>query len=190
MQIEYEAKFLNINIEEVRAKLKNIGAQLVRPEFLMRRVVFVTPSKIENAWLRVRDEGDKITMSLKIDGGEKIHDQKESQIMISDFTAGCKFLESIGARKTAYQENKREVWKQSGVEFDIDTWPGLNTFLEIEGVSEEVVKKAASELGFDWSGAVFGSVGRLYIKELGINIDEAGSEIPEITFTNPPVLKK
>jgi len=34
MQVEYEATFANIDKDEVREKLKSIGAQLVRPEFM------------------------------------------------------------------------------------------------------------------------------------------------------------
>lgn len=36
MQIEYEATFPNIDKNEIREKLKNVGATLVRPEFLQK----------------------------------------------------------------------------------------------------------------------------------------------------------
>mgnify|MGYP001031532328 CR=1 FL=1 len=38
---------------------------------------------------------------------------------------------------------------------DIDTWPTIPTYLEIEGTSEEDVKKAAEILGFSWEQAEF-----------------------------------
>ena len=42
MNNEIEAQFLDINKDEVRKKLTEIGAKLVKPEVLMRRFVFDT----------------------------------------------------------------------------------------------------------------------------------------------------
>jgi len=79
MQIEYEATFPNINKNKVRQKLKQAGAKLVRPEFLQKRVTFNLPKGYSknHSWLRVRDEGDKVTMSYKLIDGDKIENQKE-----------------------------------------------------------------------------------------------------------------
>jgi adenylate cyclase class 2 len=88
MNIEYEAKFLNINKDKIRAKLKEIGANLVQAEILQKRMVFELPKghEIKGGWLRVRDEGDKITMSLKVVAGEKIEDQKEVCLKVNDLS--------------------------------------------------------------------------------------------------------
>jgi hypothetical protein len=67
----------------------------------------------------------------------------------------------------------------------IDTWPGLKPFVEIEGPDETIVKKVASELGFDFEKAVFGSIDLVYEKELGIP-SATISRLPEITFDAPP----
>ena len=74
MEIEYEATFTNINKEHIRQKLSSIGATLEREEYLQRRTVFNLPknNEIAGGWLRVRDEGDKITLSLKIVDGDRI----------------------------------------------------------------------------------------------------------------------
>ncbi|MCP6717994.1 MAG: hypothetical protein KJI70_00400 [Patescibacteria group bacterium] len=50
MKIEYEAKFTNIDKDEIRLKLKNIGANLIRSEFLQKRIVFNLPEghKLKN----------------------------------------------------------------------------------------------------------------------------------------------
>ena len=80
MDIEYEATFQNIDKKRVRQILKESGAKLSKKEFLQRRVVFNLHKghEIKGGWLRVRDETDKITMSLKIVDGNKIHNQKEA----------------------------------------------------------------------------------------------------------------
>ncbi|NBS41741.1 hypothetical protein EBS80_03705, partial [bacterium] len=60
MHIEYEATFENVDKDAIRAKLKEAGATLVRPEFVQKRVVFNLPKghEIPGGWLRVRNEGD------------------------------------------------------------------------------------------------------------------------------------
>jgi len=190
MNIEYEATFTQINKDQMRKKLREIGAKLIKSEFLMKRVVFIPPKKIKNGWMRVRDEGDKITMSLKIVGGRKITDQKEIELVIDDFNKGCKFSEAIGANKKSYQETKRELWHFNDVEITLDTWPGLKPIIEIEGKNEQEVKAVAEKLDFDWSKAIFDSIDYVYEKELGIPREVINNQTPEATFKNPPKLYK
>lgn len=186
MNIEYEATFTQINKDEVRERLKKAGAKLIRPEFLMKRMPFRPPKDIGNAWLRVRDEGDKITMSLKMITGDKITDQKENQIIINNFEEGVKFLEAIGAVKKSYQENLREIWHLDNVEICLDTWPGLKPLIEIEGKNERDVESIAKKLGFNWQDALFCAADKVYEQELGIPKDVIDNQTSEITFKNPP----
>jgi adenylate cyclase, class 2 len=64
----------------------------------------------------------------------------------------------------------REEWRWGEVAFDFDTWPGLPTFVEIEGPNEAAVRQAAATLGLDYSQARFGSVDEIYKSELGRDI--------------------
>ncbi len=186
MNIEYEATFIKINKDQMRQKLKEVGAKLIKPEFLMKRIVFHPPKEIKNGWMRVRDEQDKITMSLKIITGSKITDQKEVELTITDFDEGCKFLEAIGAKRKSYQETKREHWHYDGAEITIDTWPALNPFVEIESDNEKIVKEVSEKLGFIWQDAYFGATDEIYEKELGIPREIINQKTSEITFENPP----
>jgi len=38
---------------------------------------------------------------------------------------------------------------------DIDTWPRILSYVELEGPSEDKLKETAKLLGFDWNNAVF-----------------------------------
>lgn len=167
MQIEYEAAFPDIEKETMREKLKQVGAILVRPEFLQKRVVFDMPlgHEIAGGWVRVRDEGDKITMSIKIVNGDKIDDQKEMCLTVDSFEQGEVFLTTLGCKKKSYQETKRELWMLDGTEITIDEWPFLNPFVEVEGQSEEAVKQIAERIGFDYEQALFGAVDVLYMRQ-------------------------
>lgn len=177
MNIEYEATFWPITKDEVRVKLKAAGASLVKPEFMQKRKVFHLPSghEINGAWLRVRDEADKITMSLKIVDGENIENQKEVCLTIDDFENGVNFLKSIGAREKAYQETLREIWQLDGVEISLDEWPFLEPLVEVEGKSETKVKAVSDKLGFNWNEALFCSTDTIYSKKYNL---------PEIVFTD------
>jgi len=187
MQIEYEATFPNINKDEVREKLKSVGAKLIKPEFMQKRVVFNLPKghEVYGAWMRVRDEGDKITMSYKIVDNRqdrKIENQKEICLTVNSFADAEEILNSIGCEKKSYQESRREMWDLDGVEIDIDEWPFLEPYLEIESDGEERVKKVAEKLGFDYQKALFCSVDTLFKIKYGVPEEIINNSISEITF--------
>jgi len=187
MPIEYEATFLNINKEVMREKLKSVGAYLIRSEFLQKRIVFKLPTghEITGGWLRVRDEGDKIIMSLKIVDGDKIEDQKETCLTVSDFGSAVSFLEAIGCERKAYQESTRELWDLNGVEVTIDEWPFLEPYVEVEAKTEEDVVVASQLLGFDYSQALFCSVDTIYSLKYNIAPDVINNKTSEIVFGMP-----
>jgi len=184
MEIEYEATFVNINKDDIRKKLAEAGANLVREEFLQKRVAFNLPkdNHINEGWLRVRDEGDKITMSLKVVDGDQIHNQKETQLIVDDFEEARKFLAGIGSEEKAYQESKRELWDMDGVDITIDEWPFLEPFVEVEGKSEEQVKAISEKIGFNYTQAKFCSVDTLYNEKYNVSIDQINNHTPKILF--------
>ena len=193
MQIEYEATFTNIDKDDIRLRLKKAGATLVRPEYLQKRVVFNLPDghNIQGGWLRVRDEGNRITMSLKVVDGEGIESQREVLLEVNDFEKAEELLTLLAAQKKAYQENKRELWILNGVEITIDEWPFLEPFVEIEGDSENAVKQTSERLGFHYSAALFCSVTTLYGKKYNLPEATINNDVPRIVFDmENPFLKK
>jgi adenylate cyclase class 2 len=184
MRIEYEAKFTNIDVESFRKVLQTAGAELIKPEFLQKRTVFFFPqgNEVEGGWARVRDEGDKVTMSIKVVNGVKIEDQKEICLTVDSFEQAQLFLETLGCKQKSYQETKRELWMLDGVEIMIDTWPFFEPFVEIEGKSEEEVKHVAEKLGFEWTQAIFGAMD-LYTKKYShVTLDRMNNHTPLIVF--------
>jgi adenylate cyclase class 2 len=184
MQIEYEATFININKDEIREKLRSVGAELIRPEFFQKRVTFNLPAghEIKGGWIRVLDTGEKHILSLKIVDGSKIKDQKEININVGSFTDMVEFLKKIGCQKKAYQETKRELWILDGVEITIDEWPFLEPYVEVEGKSENEVKKVSEKIGFNYRDALFCCVSTLYSKKYNISEEIINNQIPKIIF--------
>src|ERR1051326_5098596 len=114
MQTEIEAKWLSIDIAETRKKLISEGATLELGERLMVRSIFDHADKrLEKigGWVRVRDEGDKITLSYKQLNDRTLHGTKEVTVVVDDFDNTCTFLKSIGLEQISFQETKRESWK-------------------------------------------------------------------------------
>jgi adenylate cyclase, class 2 len=185
MQIEYEAKFLDMEPERFRERLEQQGAILIKPETLMRRWAFVPTEKHDiHCWARVRDEGDKITMTIKRRTDYSLSGVKEAEVVIHDFEAGCAVLEAAGFVKATYQETLREAWQLGEVEITIDTWPGLAPYAEIEGPGEEAVKAVAERLEVDIEQAVYGGVTEVYEKA-GL-AKEVFLALTRVTFEEPP----
>lgn len=188
MDTEIEAKWLNINHDEMRNALKACGSINVQPERLMTRKVFDYEDKrLEKigGWVRVRDEGDKITMSYKQLSDRTIQGTKEVTVKVDDFEKACNFLESIGLKAYAYQETKRESWRLGNTEIELDTWPWIPSFIEIEAPSEDELKSTASILGLDYSQALHGSVETAYQAVYDVTEEEIDNW-DEIKFTEVP----
>lgn len=188
MNIEYEATFYPIDKDDVRSRLRRAGAELIRPEFTQKRMNFNLPQghEIDGAWIRVRDEGDKISLTLKIVDGDRIENQKEVITEVSDFEATQRLLEHIGCRPKAFQETRRELWRLDEVEIMIDEWPWLEPFVEIEGKSEAAVRLASEALGFDYTEAHFCAVDTLYAKRYGITKEEINNtKVAAFDLRNP-----
>lgn len=189
MKTEIEVKFLNIDSDQIRIKLKEIGATLKYPERLMKRKVYDYSDqrlRKEGAWVRVRDEGDGIiTLSYKKLVDRTLQGTKEITLDVSSFETMCDFLSACGFDSKSYQETKREKWIYGDTEITIDTWPWIPTFVEIESETEEEMLKVSNLLGFDWNKALHGSVETAYQNLFDVTDDEIdGWE--EITFTPVP----
>lgn len=190
MKSEIEAKFLNVNHDDLRAKLAELGATLDHPVRTMRRVVIHTPAMTEkNAFVRIRDEGSRTTITYKQFDEDSIDGAKEYEVEVSDFDTAVGLFTAAGLEHDTFQESRRENWRLDDAEVMLDEWPWLEPYIEIEGSTEESVRTLATKLGFDWSDAVFGGVANAYrvqyphIGEQGIT--EINQNWSVIKFSEP-----
>lgn len=168
---EIEVKFLDIDKEALEKKLEEIGARKVGSYFYKRRIFDYPDLRLnsESSWLRLRDEGEKVTLSFKKrigttsdDGSTNDGGMQEIEIVVSDFDKTGDLLLALGFIEKFYQENKRERWVKDGVEFDIDTWPKLPTYLEIEAGSWEKIDETIEWLGLNPEDKKVFSTGQIY----------------------------
>ncbi|MER6011054.1 class IV adenylate cyclase [Streptomyces bluensis] len=168
---EYEAKFLAIDVEVLRDKIRNAGGEQAFPKTMFTRLIFENDAVQGEQWLRLRDEGGKTTLTLKqVSDATHIGGTTEIEVEVSDLEKTAELLKAVGLRQVRYQQNYREEWQLDGITYDFDTWPDLPTFLEVEGPSEETVRRAVANLGLDYTDARFGSIDLIYKSEANRDI--------------------
>ncbi len=161
MKDEIEVKFVEVSVLDIQAKLKSINAELIYKNRLMKRAIMDFPDKLldkSDSFVRVRDEGNKITLTYKKFESYSVSGAKEIETVVESFDQTIKIFEAIGLEVLSMQESKRETWRLDSCIIEIDEWPWLKPYIEIEGNSEKELKAIASKLGLDWSKAIFGDV--------------------------------
>jgi len=190
MKTELEVKFANVNIEAIRQALQAAGAVCEQPMRLMKRALVEEPHhQAEHAFLRIRDEGDKTTLTFKRRAdpdAASIDSVKELEVEVSDFDKTVEIFSEAGWKYKTFQESKRETWKLDGTEVVIDEWPWLNPYIEIEGDSEAGIKKVAEKLGLSWDNVLFGHIDALYEMQYEFQEGIRGViDLPEVRFNAP-----
>ena len=143
MPQEYEYAFYNYDKEEIISKIKALGA-VKKGVYLFKVQVFIHPTKKPGSYIRVRDEGYKITMTYKTYDKKKEFDD-EHEIIINDFNTGVNILLGLGCTKKYYYEKIREIWIMNNIEVVFDSMPGIPEYMEIEctskGILQTIMKK-------------------------------------------------
>jgi adenylate cyclase class 2 len=187
MKTEYEVKFVNVDIDDIRDRLRKIGAKLEKPMRLMRRVTINSADmNKKDAFVRVRDEGDRVTITYKQFDALSVDGAKEHEVVVNNFEEIIALLAAAGLPYGSFQESKRETWTIDDVEIVIDEWPWLNPYIEIESTGVGKVKDFAQKLGFDWDAAVFGDVMAAYrIEYPNLSEKDMIGDLPEVRFNDP-----
>ncbi len=144
---EIETKVLEIDKDLILAKLENLGAIRVKDTRLTVDW-YCTEEALKGShpwYLRVRSTTDgknEITWkSLETFVGNT-RQSKEVNIDVSDFNNAKLILEAIGLVHYAHQEKDRVSFTYKDWIFDLDQYPKMPAYLEIEGSSEEHVGEA------------------------------------------------
>ena len=168
MNIEYEARILNINKQEMIQKLEELQEEF-KWEKLQRRYVYDFQPALPNKWIRLRTNGFETTLTIKDITSNKMDGTKELEITVDDFEKTASLLKELGYNPKAFQENKRRRYYLNNVEIDIDSWPQIPDYIEVEGKNEEEVLKTIELLGFSKKDIVTADVETIY-KEYGIDL--------------------
>jgi adenylate cyclase class 2 len=171
MSEEIEIKFLEINKEELENKIVELGGVKVFERNYQRIVFDYSDFRLDKqgAWIRLRDEGEDVKLTFKqrlgmksVEGTESDEGMYEKEIVVSSFLDTREILLKTGLIEKMYQENKRTRYFLDGVELDIDEWPLLNPYLEVEGKTWDDVYRVSEKLGFKKEDAKIFSANQIY----------------------------
>ncbi len=150
MHIEFEERILEVDKYKMISKLESLGA-IKKGEWFQKRYVYDFNPVRENEWIRLRTNGEVATLAYKNVEKNTVDGTKELEVEVSDFEETNELLNVLGYKAKGYQENKRIRYMLNGVEIDIDSWPMIPTYMEIEAESEEKVKEIEDLLEVDKS---------------------------------------
>lgn len=124
---EHEIKILDIDVKDLEGKLEALGAKKV---FDGERILttYDTPERkytFEKKIIRITEE-DKVKLSVNLPGVESIKLFTSKKEETEDFLAqlGINPIARVSARRISYEWDK--------VDFDIDIFPEVPPFLEID----------------------------------------------------------
>lgn len=151
---EHEIKVLDVNVEELTKRLEKIGAKKVYDD--NRTIIALdTPERMflnkQDKLIRVTDEGSiKVTMHVhqskpEIKEGIKFKTSRLKETM--------DFFHQLGLDPISKVEAKRISYELGRIDFDIDKFPAIPAFLEIdiEFLNSEgyELEKLLKELGLE-----------------------------------------
>lgn len=125
-----------------------------------------------NKWIRLRESNNEITLTCKhILEKEKTNFQKviETEFNVSNIEEANTFLENIGLAKRSYQEKIRYSYVYEDAEIEIDIWPMLSPYMEIECDNDDLINDLIDKLNLKNKRIVSQNTEQLY-KEIGIDI--------------------
>jgi len=148
---EIEVKILEINIEEIKAKLKELGAEKIFDGEVISVYYDFSDKRLEkeSKILRLRQKDNKVILTYKeLISQEKAKIMDEYELSVDDFETMKKIFEGIGL-SPLYEFNKqRTTYKLNQTHFEIDKYPDIPAFLEIEAPDLETIDEFVSEFGF------------------------------------------
>lgn len=164
MAKELEVKILNIDLDDMEKKLKDIGGKLIAKEYQINTIFDSRDRYIEkdlNSYLRIRETKDllknNITINLTLKKNiskEGARENIEITTKIDDKQSMITILQNLGYEKIEEGYKERISYTYDNIRFDLDKWD-VNTYpypyMEIEVEKKEDLEKAIDLLQIDKS---------------------------------------
>ena len=165
--LEYEIRMYTINEYKIKKLIKKHGGKLTNKKRIMPIITYVHPKKKMDSYIRIRDEGKQITMTIKTKLGTKYPVERE--VEINSIDEGHAILTFLGCKERYRVEKIRETYIMKGAkEIVFDSYPGIPTYLEIDCHSEADLEKVAKKLGFTMDDHEDKTIRHIYHELYGI----------------------
>ena len=147
---ETEIKILNVNVKKMQHQLRKLGAKKIEECVIHERLFDFTDKPIPKGDLcRVRHHGNRVEFTYKTNPtrGTRFLEHDEYQTNVDDFDTMCKILQLLGMKITNDRQKKRISYVLGKIKFEIDKYPSIPAYMEVEGTRKEIVK-ALKKLGY------------------------------------------
>lgn len=102
-------------------------------------------------WIRLRETNKEITITIKqiysTESEYNLNDVKEVEIKVDSFDMANLLLNELGYGNSRYQQKKRISYKLDNISIEIDSWPHIPPYLEIEATEKEIYEMV-EKLGY------------------------------------------
>ena len=154
---EIEVRFLEIDKEKLIERLKQGGA-IDRGEDLLEEIIIYDKDLTwleARKMLRLRTRNGKTALTYKHHFEDSAAGTEEIEFAVGEPNKAGALLEKLGFILYRHQQKKRHTFELGDVMIDIDTWPRIPTYVELEGPSEKRLQEVAQILGLNWEDVVF-----------------------------------
>ncbi|AUM20238.1 class IV adenylate cyclase [Rhodococcus ruber] len=180
MPTEFEAKILNVDPAAMTDLIVSRGGRQVAAPTLQRRYVYDIVPGDQSRWIRLRASGHATTIAVKQVAHDGIDGTHEVETAVDSFGAAHELLGMLGFGAKGYQENRRTSFLLDGAQLEIDEWPLVPPYLEIEASSPEQVVHIAERLGYAPEALTSENTTKVYAR---YGIDLAGHS--QLRFVDP-----
>lgn len=151
---DYKAGWLNnIKSEEIDAILKKLKIN-------------------RNKWIRLRESDGETELTVKHvfeKSNSSLQKVKEAETKVFSFEEANDILEEIGLASRSYQEKIRISYEYGKANIEIDIWPMLKPYIEIESGDEKLIDNLINLLNYQNKEIVSINTEQLY-KRIGVDI--------------------
>ncbi len=169
---ETELKILDIDPDTVVARLESLGAKKVAARIVADKQ-FDTPTghiHKKQELLRIRKDGEHGFLAFKTNRVETEHirTNDEFEVAVDDIETTEKIITGLGFVQVRYREKYRVSYHIDGVHVEIEKYPSIPHYIEIEGEESQIVA-LVKKLGYSMNDTVPWTATKV-LKHYGQNI--------------------
>lgn len=164
---EVELKFIEIAVADVKERLQKAGAKLVS-EGDLKMITFMKEGfdrkDSTKHYLRVRKEHNdtRITYKSPASKDSSATSRSETEVVVDDYDNAVALFEQLGFTADEPFTKHREHYELGDWHYEIDTVPGIPTYLEVEAQSEEGLHDACKAIALDVKDGKKGTIFEIY----------------------------
>lgn len=173
MYREIEVRFLEVPIQTLKQNLATARAQDLGERLLEEVILYDEERRWvqSNKRLRLRTSQGKTHLSYKHHQKNTATGTQEIEVEVGNEKLTQAILEQLGFIVARKQQKRRHTFLLDGVTIDIDTWPTLPAYVELEGESEKALKQVAQKIGLNWNDVVFESPRTIIVNRYNVPLD-------------------